>query len=804
MVAPRFLSFWSINATTDLGRLREQLDCFADAGLDGAVVHPRAYPSAEYLGPEYLRALSGAILYARSLGLAIWLYDENGWPSGSANRTVPRDLPELRQRWLALEPVEEGERWETAFAGRRFVSVVGRGRGVDYLHPEVAGQFLERTHEVYRTGLEPAAFEHVEAFFCDEPEFGLGLAHAELPREGAIPWTPDLPDRFEERYGYDLVANLGEVFHADSSQVRVDLWELLSDLLRERFLGVIEDWCRRHQKLFTVHVKGEEHPLFQVPTVGSLARVLGGLRLPGIDSLGRAPVNEYFPRLVSSLSRQFAEGRVMAESFGGAGWGAGPADLETHLSALIRQGCTDLVLHLSQYRLDSAAIADWPPSLPLHVTWRDAFRTVISRLRDSAAQVARPQAETLLVAPQRAIMRWHRPAEFVQTNIHDGSAAPPTPATGINESFVNLVARLAGTGASFDITDERTLERFARADEKGVTVGQQRYRRIVADDAAELADAARLVLGIMTAKQAEDMPTAASGGEPEPLEVASIRLPGWSLETTPTNDLLLDCEPLGEGRHAARFAVDLARALPVELRFADRVTGVSATRAEVGEVRQTWSGTSVSLIVPKGVGTVDVAFSAVESTSHRPYLWVSGEFRVRSESGFVAAASTIQTTPGPFTLVDSHPVPDSDLLSAGYPFLRAPLRLATRLEIDRDLRIVRLVGVSADAYRIDVGQGWGDWCWRDGLIGESLLPAGEHILRVELIPNGFNHFGPHHYHRADPWQVSPAQLQGRKNFLDPADAPESTHDGLWRFRRFDAPTAVSVIPARVPEPIGRS
>lgn len=803
MVAPRFLSFWSINATADLGRLCEQLDCFSDMGLDGAVIHPRAYPAGEYLNAEYLRVLSEAIVHARSLGLAIWLYDENGWPSGSANRTIPRDLPELRQRWLALEPVEDGGAWDTAFAGRRFASVVGEGPGVDYLHPEVAARFLERTHQVYRTGLSPEAFEHVEAFFCDEPEFGLGLAHADLPRGGAVPWTSDLPERFLARYGYDLVENLGEVFHADSSQVRVDLWELLSDLLRERFLGVIDDWCSREGKLFTVHVKGEDNPLFQVPTVGSLARVLGGLRLPGLDSLGRAPVNGYFPRLVSSLSRQFAGGRVMAESFGGAGWGSGPADLETHLSSLIRQGCTDLVLHLSQYRLDSAAIADWPPSLPLHVTWQDAFRTVISRVRSSAEQVARPRAETLLIAPQRAIMRQQRPAEFVQANVHDGSGMPATPAAGINDSFMELVAQLAGGDASFDITDERTLERFARAGEEGVTVGRERYRRVVADVAAELNTATRAALGVTAVTKAERPPAVRPDRQPRLSAEESIMVPGWSLEAPPTNELLVECAPLGGGRYRAHFAVDLARHLSVELRFADHVTGVEVNGARAGQARQLWSGTSVELGIPEGAGAVDVSFSTTEAVSPGPYLWVTGGFRVRAESGFLAVASTIQTTQGPFTLAEPHLRPEPDLLAAGYPFLRAPLRLVARLETDREVRLTRLLGVRADAYRIDVGLGWGDWHWRDGEVGEPLLLAGSQTLRVELVPNGFNHFGPHHYYRADPWGVSPGQMGGRKNFLDPADAAEVTHDGLWRFRRFDAPTAIGVVPVRVPEPVGR-
>ena len=225
--------------------------------------------------------------------------------------------------------------------------------------------------------------------------------------------------------------------------------------------------------------------------------------------------------------------------------------------------------------------------------------------------------------------------------------------------------------------------------------------------------------------------------------------------------------------------------------------------AAAGQARQLWSGTSVELGIPEGAGAVDVIFSTAEAVSPGPYLWVTGGFRVRAESGFLAVASTIQTTQGPFTLADPCLRPGPDLLAAGYPFLRAPLRLVATLETYREARLTRLLGVRADAYLIDVGLGWGDWHWRDGEVGEPLLLAGSQTLRVELVPNGFNHFGPHHYYRADPWGVSPGQMCGRKNFLDPADAAEATHDGLWRFRRFDAPTAIGVVPVRVPEPVGR-
>lgn len=83
MPAVRFLTFWFINGPLDLTRLCRQLDEMKAKGFDGAVFHPRFYPNdPPYLSREYLRIVSQTILHAHDIGLAFWLYDENGWPSG--------------------------------------------------------------------------------------------------------------------------------------------------------------------------------------------------------------------------------------------------------------------------------------------------------------------------------------------------------------------------------------------------------------------------------------------------------------------------------------------------------------------------------------------------------------------------------------------------------------------------------------------------------------------------------------------------------------------------------------------------
>jgi hypothetical protein len=213
---PRFYTLWAINGALEQARLRRQLERFREAGLDGVVFHPRFYPGdPPYLGERYLAEVSDAILHAKRLGMAFWIYDENGWPSGTAGGELLERYPEERQCWAGLVP-ERPERCLAEFetAEGRWYLEERQGAGVDYLNPEVARHFMELTHEPYHRGLAAEAFDHVEAFFCDEPEFGLGHAFEALPPRGAIPWTPGLPECYRQRFGEDLAPVLPLLFFA--------------------------------------------------------------------------------------------------------------------------------------------------------------------------------------------------------------------------------------------------------------------------------------------------------------------------------------------------------------------------------------------------------------------------------------------------------------------------------------------------------------------------------------------------------------------------------------------------------------
>lgn len=787
---PRFLTLWAINSALDLPEASRQLDAFVEAGLDGVVVHPRNYPDTpRYLSEEYLRQLSMVIEEAKRRDLAVWIYDENGWPSGSAGGRMLEAHPEVAQQWLEFLPSNRLRPDDRVFGryedrGQAYAAVLRHGDGVDYLGADIGADFVELTHEVYRSGLSAEAWAHVEAFFDDEPEFGLGHSYPELPAQGAIPWTEDLPERFAERYGEQLEPVLPRIFldGPDSGLVRVRFWELVSDLLKDRFLAPIDAWCKRHGKRFTAHVKGEESPYFQVPMVGSGQWILRGVNLPGVDALGRDPSNDFYPRQAASIARQFGDGRSMAEAFGGAGWGAGPADLHRYLLWLAQNGLTDFVLHLSQYRLDSAAIADWPPSQPLHVTWSAAYSALLGKVRADIRGLDRSAPDLLVVIPQRRVMGLYAPRELKQTNIHDGSTRPNSAAAQVSSRFIGLIADLVAAGVRFDVTDERTLERDLECARDGAHVGAAVYRSVIVSPDADLDPHVRQRL----TRYLRSIPERTHLTETAPVRIApeAARSLGatWTVREDQINHLLLEPIRTGEG-WSAPLRIDGGFDGDLMLEFADDITAASIGSTPL-PVRPGVHGSRALVPAALLAERNRVAFTLTRATSGVvPFVWVSGRFRVRSKSAWNRGLDGQLHTAGPFVINGRSAGPIIELVQDGFPFLGSALILDGTVMISEPLVDARLTGLAALTARLSVGGTEQPWVW-DGAESDSTvrLASGLHDVTMEVLPNGFNFYGPHHYFLGDHHVVSPKQVEGRKNFADPAGAPEVTHTAEIWFR----------------------
>lgn len=311
---------------------------------------------------EKWQAFVRAVHRAKEVGMALWLYDEKGYPSGTAGGLTLRDHPEWQARGLLIAEticeggpvtlelppgqlrrasafplrnghiqvdqaidlsgrVQAGKLAWTAPAGRWWVvaitesflyegthssvSVGDRRPDINLLMPEPTARFLEVTHERYAAHLGPDLGRWFVSTFTDEPSL-MSLFLRPMPYR-VLPWAPALPEEFQRRRGYPLEPVIPQLL-ADAGgserKVRYDFWQTVAELVAENFFGQIQQFCRRHGLLSGGHLLMEESLLAHVPLYGDFFRCLRCLDAPGIDCLTSIPseVPWFIARLIGSAA----------------------------------------------------------------------------------------------------------------------------------------------------------------------------------------------------------------------------------------------------------------------------------------------------------------------------------------------------------------------------------------------------------------------------------------------------------------------------------------------------------------------
>ena len=100
------LAVWNSKVTeAEVERTMRELK---DAGFGGLFIHPRPGMITEYLGDEWFSLYKHAVEFGKELGINVWIYDENSYPSGFAGGHVPAEMPEScnQGQGLALTKVD--------------------------------------------------------------------------------------------------------------------------------------------------------------------------------------------------------------------------------------------------------------------------------------------------------------------------------------------------------------------------------------------------------------------------------------------------------------------------------------------------------------------------------------------------------------------------------------------------------------------------------------------------------------------------------------------------------------------------
>ncbi len=491
---------WNDMLTDDdvLGTLRS----LAAQNIKQAFIHPRPGLMTPYLSEEWFRLWKLALKEAERLGMNLWIYDENSYPSGFAGGFVPEAMPESRGRGLGFaesplppswtdstvgiyrlgdagyenvtEKVRNGERlpearYLTASVLRAKASPWHGGKWyVDLMYPGVTEKFLSITLDAYRREIGSQFGRRVPGSFTDEPE---------LRPAGGIPWTDDLPQLFEKRWGYRLTDHLPALREpvGDWKRVRHNYFATLLETFIQRWGKPYYEYCEKNGLEFTGHYWEHEWPnCISVPDNMAMS---AWQQRPGIDTL----MNQYHEdthaqfgnvraaREISSLANQLGRARTLSEIYGAGGWDLRFEDMKRIGDWLEVLGVNTLDQHLSYVSIRGARKRDHPQSFSYHEPWWDAYHVSASYFTRLSYALTRGEQVNKVLVLEPTTSAW-----MFNTV---GKNSPELEKIG--ETFQNLVVALEKAQVEYDIGCEDVMARHGSVAGESLRIGRRSYRTVV-------------------------------------------------------------------------------------------------------------------------------------------------------------------------------------------------------------------------------------------------------------------------------------------------------------------------------------
>ena len=461
--------FWLLTDKLNQTVLSAQIRDMAEKGAKSLVPHPippgfrksmgsRMEP--EYLSDEYFESFRTIVDECERTGSKCYLYDEGGWPSGSACGLVYESDPErFAQRFL--QPDGEGG-YEICVRG--IDPNVPKAVLPSLLMREVTDKFLELTHEKYYHYFGDQFGKVFHFAFMDEPCLSPCA-------RGYLPWTWDLFDEFRKRKGYDVEPLIGSILleslSPEAEQARIDYVDVVSQLFTERFMRPIRDWCREHGILSGGHFNGENDLSLSMYHVhgGNILRVLRELDLPGIDLIWRqlwyGQRLHPFPKLASSTANQSEKKRAVGELFAVYGSGLTFDQMKFIVDYMICCGINTFIFSCYPMGTDGKLARGTRPVFgscnPLWRFMKD-FHDYAARLSCLSTE-SKPVVDTALFYDMRSLWK-----------------ARQTSNTALDQD--NIAFRLLEQQTDFDYIDDDVLETAEFSNGK-MKIGEAEYSVLV-------------------------------------------------------------------------------------------------------------------------------------------------------------------------------------------------------------------------------------------------------------------------------------------------------------------------------------
>ena len=498
--APFFV--WNADITSD--EIDKDLISFKNAGSSQVFIHTRPGLITEYLSESWFKLYQHTVEKGKELGMNIWIYDENSYPSGFGGGHVPAEMPESYNKGQGLQMLkfeilpdtcnkyflclkEENGIYRDITAslnnekgkpGKYFLFSKTYNRKsdwyggfsyVDLLYPGVTQKFIEVTMTGYEKYLGTEFGKTIPGTFTDEPQ---------IESPGGIRWTPDLFDVFMQKWHYDLKTQLPSLYEevGDWKKIRHNYTQTLLQLFIDRWSKPWHNYCEAKDLKFTGHYWEHEWP--NMRPGGDNMAMYAWHQVPAIDMLFNqwddSTTKAQFGNVrsvkeLASAANQTGKQRKLSETYGGSGWDLTFTDMKRNGDWEYALGVNLMNQHLTYFTLAGARKYDYPPTFDYHEPWWNNYKylnTHYARL-SLALSSGRQINDILIIEPTTSA--W----------LYDSYAQPDKKYAEIGQSFQTLITKLEKNQVEYDLGSENIIKDMGSISNGKFVVGHASYSRVV-------------------------------------------------------------------------------------------------------------------------------------------------------------------------------------------------------------------------------------------------------------------------------------------------------------------------------------
>ncbi len=365
------VTFWSLNSKLNKEEAARQLKEFANAGFGGVFLHSRVGLITSYMSEDWLDFIEFCVDKGNDLGLNMYLYDEDMWPSGYGEGKISKEDDSFREKTLVLvdeSEIVEGDEVVCDFKGKKiairatengYVRFNG-GCFTDEMNPFAVKAFISSVHDVYFKKMSDRFGSKIKGIFTDEPCYNLSSFHA----EPHAPFSPFVVQRLKDEFGLDFKENAYKLFSDNEKDApfKIAYFKSASRQFVSAYTAQYAKWCEDHNVVMTGHMMEEDSLKGQIRFTGGVIPHYFAMQQPGVDKLFRGIGSPITLKQLTSAC-EWQNKRSLCECFAGMGQEATFFERKKIVDWQAIHGINFVNPHLSLYSMQGERKRDYPANI---------------------------------------------------------------------------------------------------------------------------------------------------------------------------------------------------------------------------------------------------------------------------------------------------------------------------------------------------------------------------------------------------------------------------------------------------------